>query len=350
MPRTSSIRYFPSRKAYYTQYRGRQFCLAAGPRDEPEGPTYRLAVQRFSELIYSSEVEERADNSPVIAIADRYLLWVHKNRRERTYQLAHYYLDLFIPKYGHLLVKELKPHHLDGWLDSQPDWGPGSQRMALQTIHKTLRWAVRMGLINNNPLAGRLTLPPAGSRSKDCLITLEEHAAIVAASPPCEADLWLVLQRTGARPGELSRTLAAHWHRELQAVVLPASSTKTKKDRTIFLPPECAAIVERLASEYPTGPLFRSVKGLAWKADRLAKRFDSRRRAAGLRAGLSPYSYRHTYATNALLAGESPAILAELLGTSIIMLQRHYSHLVAHQSRLRAAALRISNGTSEKAT
>jgi hypothetical protein len=65
MPRTSSIRYFKSRKAYYTQYRGRQFCLAAAPRDEPEGPTYRLAVQRFSELISVSEVEERADNSPI---------------------------------------------------------------------------------------------------------------------------------------------------------------------------------------------------------------------------------------------------------------------------------------------
>jgi integrase len=220
--------------------------------------------------------------------------------------------------------------------------------MALQAIHKTLRWAERQGYIARNPLAGRLTLPPAGSRSKECLITREEHAAILAASPACEADLWVVLQATGARPGEISRTLATHWHPKMQAIVLPASLTKPKKDRTIFLPPECAAIVERLVAKYPSGPLFRTVKGLTWRADGLAKRFDSRRRASGLRAGLSPYSYRHTYATNALLAGESPAVLAELMGTSIVMLQRHYSHLIAHQSQLRAAALRLSKGTNEK--
>ena len=48
MPRTPSIRYFDSRKAYDTQYQGRQWLLAAGPKDEPDGPTYRKAVEQLA--------------------------------------------------------------------------------------------------------------------------------------------------------------------------------------------------------------------------------------------------------------------------------------------------------------
>jgi hypothetical protein len=44
MPRCPSIRYFHSRKAYYTQYQGKQHLLAAGPKDEPDGPTYYTAI------------------------------------------------------------------------------------------------------------------------------------------------------------------------------------------------------------------------------------------------------------------------------------------------------------------
>jgi hypothetical protein len=53
MPRTPQIRYFESRQAYYTQYQGRQHLLAVGPKDEPDGPTYQKAVQRFACVMHT---------------------------------------------------------------------------------------------------------------------------------------------------------------------------------------------------------------------------------------------------------------------------------------------------------
>ena len=44
------------------------------------------------------------------------------------------------------------------------------------------------------------------------------------------------------------------------------------------------------------------------------------------------YSLRHTYATFELLKGRSIHILAKQMGTSVLMLERHYSHLIPSMS------------------
>ena len=41
------------------------------------------------------------------------------------------------------------------------------------------------------------------------------------------------------------------------------------------------------------------------------------------------YSLRHTYATQELLAGTDIHTLARQMGTSVVMLERHYSKLTA---------------------
>src|SRR5262249_44619274 len=51
MARRASVRYYDSRGAYYTQINGAQNHLATGPNDAPDGPTYKAAVKKFSELV-----------------------------------------------------------------------------------------------------------------------------------------------------------------------------------------------------------------------------------------------------------------------------------------------------------
>jgi site-specific recombinase XerD len=64
--------------------------------------------------------------------------------------------------------------------------------------------------------------------------------------------------------------------------------------------------------------------------------------------GLDPavvfYSYRHTFLTNALERGVDVATVAELTGTSISMIQKHYGHLASKHDHLRAAAARAMGG------
>jgi hypothetical protein len=78
MPRTAQPRYFASRKGYYVQHRCKQYLLATGPKDEPEGPTYKAAVRRFSEIMLVGETDSAADDNPVIAIMDTYGVWLKR--------------------------------------------------------------------------------------------------------------------------------------------------------------------------------------------------------------------------------------------------------------------------------
>lgn len=44
--------------------------------------------------------------------------------------------------------------------------------------------------------------------------------------------------------------------------------------------------------------------------------------------GLTAYSYRHTFATEMLKAGMDVDTLAELMGSSPVVIRQHYSHLL----------------------
>src|SRR5437764_11643066 len=109
MPRTPSIRYYASRSAYYTKYHGRQHLLAAGPKDEPDGPTYRDAVVRFSQIMHADDTARAEDNCLVSAIIARFYYALDREGRKNTLHQARTLLDPAIAEFGAVKVKEVKP-------------------------------------------------------------------------------------------------------------------------------------------------------------------------------------------------------------------------------------------------
>jgi integrase len=86
--------------------------------------------------------------------------------------------------------------------------------------------------------------------------------------------------------------------------------------------------VER-AAVYPTGPLFRTTRGVPWgKAKRISEGFRALRRRVGLPEDLVPYGMRHAFASEALAGGETEAVVAALLGhASTRMVSETYGHV-----------------------
>jgi hypothetical protein len=117
MPRTPSIRYFESRKAYYTQYQGTQRCLACGPKDEPDGPTYKAAVKKFAEIMHVAGADRAEDDNLVITVLDRYAVHLRNQKRMRSFRMVRDYLQSGIEEFGSLKVKDLKNLHVQAWLD-----------------------------------------------------------------------------------------------------------------------------------------------------------------------------------------------------------------------------------------
>jgi integrase len=430
MPRQARRpRYYPSRKAYYVWFHGKQHCLAAGPichkceeRESvgamptcPECARVRhQADLRFAELVHLAGVEKAEDNALLFALCNRYLKWVKEHRKERTYQRAVYFLGRFSDECGHLKVKQLKPFHVDDWLTKEAQartvetkhgprvrrWGRSARRMAVDIVMACLNWSERKQLITKNPIAGAVDKPGLVSRTKESLITPEEHARMLTecekkyqpryypshkgyfvlfknkpillskgprddpdtlaaararlaelrkneAIYECFGLLLRLLEHTGARPGEIYNATADHWNRELGAFVYQAVAEPEKhngfthktarkgKDRVIFISdPDLRAIVELLCRKHPSGPILRNIVGEPWRDNAVWWRFDNLKEKLGLNPKITPYSYRHTSITNMILAGHPWGLIAEAHGTSLQMLQRHYSHLDGHQQAM----------------
>src|SRR5207247_172642 len=115
------------------------------------------------------------------------------------------------------------------------------------------------------------------------------------------------------------------------------------KDRIIFLTGAALELVKSLAKKHPKGPLLLTGKGRrlhthlgqgGWTLSTLTQRFRDIRATVGL-PKVTPYSYRHTFATGWLEQGRSVDILAELLGNSPAVIRKHYSHLLGDAGNLR---------------
>jgi integrase len=146
------------------------------------------------------------------------------------------------------------------------------------------------------------------------------------------------------RPGELASATAADL--DVKAGTLTVRN-KTKRQtgvrlRVVYLPPQAAKILAKAAKQHPTGALLWTARGAPWRESARGKAFDRVRDALGVRATL--YTYRVGFVSDALAAGVSPAIVAELAGHSTLIMMKHYARLSDRGDVLRAAAASVRPG------
>jgi integrase len=365
MPRTPQVRYFDSRKAYFTTYKGRQIPLAVGPKDEPDGPTYKAAVRKFGEVMQVGEAARAEDDNLVITVLDQYAVHLRNQNRLKTLDILLRCTKSAVAEFGGLKVKDLKPLHVQAWLDKMGtnrglhrgrvrQWGDTMKRMAYDKLMAALNWAVKQKMITRNPVErGAVELRKRAGRGRDYVLLPGEHEKIVAASKENFADLLTFLSETGCRPGEAYNATASHYDRELGAIVyrwdttegyLHKTAQKTEKDRVINLTPALVTLIERLIGRHPTGYLFRNRDGEQWTNSAFFLMLKRRRNKLGLKGKMIAYSYRHTFATNWLLRGGSIKILAELMGNSVAMIEKYYGHLDADRATVRRRFLEFMAG------
>lgn len=205
-----------------------------------------------------------------------------------------------------------------------------------------------------------VVLPPAGearnrflTRSEVarllwvCLTTREVQNGQKTAKRPLRhlARLILLSVYTGSRPGAI---LTLSWHQEIgrgyvnldQGMIyrkaIGARATN-KRQPPVPAGPEIDRMLRLWAkADGYHGPVIRfdrqpiqSVKTAFTKAVKLA----------GLGEDVCPYSLRHTTASWLIQKGAPTRKVAELLGTSEAMIQKHYGHLSPHHLRAEAGLI-----------
>ena len=75
-----SIRYWESRSGYYCWIGKDQRVLARGPKDDPTGPTFLTALDRFRKLL-ELETNKGTDAYRVSALLNQYRAHLHSTRK-----------------------------------------------------------------------------------------------------------------------------------------------------------------------------------------------------------------------------------------------------------------------------
>jgi len=360
------------------------------------GPNKKEAFDQFHELM-SQPQRARVPSQSFAALADKFLEWVQRKRSPATYEWYRYRLERFVQKFPELQARDLRPHHVEAWVDDY-DFSVTSRRNYMRTVKRCLNWSVKQGFLEVNPVAS-LEIPSADH--KEIAFTAEEVQTLLSyIRNPSLRDLVITTWETGCRPQESLRVEARHVDQKHQRWVIPKRESKTKRiTRVVYLNDRAMAITKRLATEHLDGKLFRNTNGKDWTpaavncafqairhrmgkdemkrrgleisaADIEAKvktlsptrtsrgkviaktpaelRMEAKRKLTiKLSLELTPryslYALRHSWATQALFKGVDPLTVAILMGhEDPSMLSRVYQHLALNPKHMLAEAERAT--------
>lgn len=250
---------------------------------------------------------------------------------------------------GSLLVNaEAEAKHLRAWVEQFPS--EQTQRSYINDVKAALTWAVKKKGVNisHNPF---LALKAPKIESRAVVISRAEHEALLKFwDNDCYCDFLQALWYTGARPGEIAKIEARHFKDGLWLLEPTEHKTGrvTGRDRVIGICDELYEIVDRLTKKYPTGPIFRNTYGRPWTTSASFVRFESARLEEIIRDEVTPYAYRHAWATHALEDNKLDVYeVAKALGhqtTQMVML--HYDHSRKSADHLRDIFQRARRSSS----
>ncbi len=363
--------------------KGRGWFVTVGGKQHNLGRDRKAAFQEYYRLMQQSPERREVSGKSMAAIIDAFLEFCSKNRAPDTYRWYRDLLQKFISVHKDLRVDDIRPFHVQRWVDSYDHLSKTSRRNHMRSVKRCMKWALAQGYIDTNPLQ-HLTIP-IGDR-KEVLVSEDEFAKVLDyASPDSLRDLFMTTWETGCRPQESLRVQARHVDEANQRWVIPPSEAKGEKmTRIVYLSDKAFQITKTLMGKYPTGNLFRNGDGKPWTADSVNSAVDrirlrmgkeqmrlhglrveearidefaktlkptrksngavrdktrselrseaKRKLTAQLTNSLVPrfslYAFRHSFATHALERGVDSVTVAVLMGHSDpSMLAKVYQHL-----------------------
>lgn len=329
---------------WYVWHKGRQVKLAQGENNRAK------AEKAFHELKAGDLDAIDWVRMKVVQVFDVFLDYLQREASTETYRVCRPVLQDAADYFGNVRVAALKVHHVDRWLRRRR-LADSTRARYIGLVKAALNHCVKQGYLPDNPIR-HMPKPTTGTR--DRLVSRAELETILA-SVRDEAfrDLVSAWYQTGARPSELARLRAEHIDWAKGVIVLSRHKTirKQGKPRIIYLTPAMEEILRRRLAGATSGYVFTGRRGNPWNRNSIYQRFQWLREKHPELQGITAYSFRHSFATDALERGVPEAVVAELLGhSSTQMLYRHYAKLSQRVERLRAGALqarRVDASTSE---
>ncbi|MCE9530572.1 MAG: site-specific integrase [Planctomycetes bacterium] len=281
MARTANPWYWEERQGWYVSIGGQRHFLGEHPSGFPAPRKQRgkwnapaPIVTYFRALMSPTTSVVATVSLPISDVFERFLDWCQNNRSPRTYEWSRDHIQNFINSLPDKKMEtdDLKPFHVQQWVDAKVRWGPNQKRGAITAIQRAFSWAEKMGHILKSPV--RNVEKPAAKRREQVLTPSEFQSLLSNVRDDCFRDVLEFCWETGARVQEVRLVEAAHFKPERGRIDIPPTEAKGKKRwRIIYLTKHAEEIVRRLVLKHSEGPIFRNSDGMPWQAQAFNNRF-----------------------------------------------------------------------------
>jgi integrase len=250
-------------------------------------------------------------------------------------------------------ITKLVPAHLSQWrrelaqrpTSSGPNRGhrrsDSSLNRDMTCLRAALNLAYREGATTTDA-AWREKLRPikaADKRRKDYL-TPQQRKLLISKAAPDLADFLRGLALLPIRPGALAALTVGDFDKRLKTIRI--GHDKTGDARSIALPDRTASLFSALTQDkLPSAPLFMRSNGTAWNKDAWKKPVREAVKRAALPTSITAYTMRHSVITDLVHSGLDTLTVAQLSGTSVVMIERHYGHLTQAHAKKALARLHL---------
>lgn len=342
--------------------RGQEKAFANYPATTLEGA--REAARRLS-----AEIDQHGAPAAVVTpkseltVADAcrdYVAALEKDGRKTASDDAKRRFErcLYGDKLGKVRLKDLHQDHIEAWRDrvekgdlpplpvkrGRPPVAKPLARSSINRIRTTLVAALNYAVARRKvspDLAFEWNavkpLKDAGQR-RGLYLEREQRRALLEAAEGPVRDLIECVALTGCRPGDPSLCLRSDYDGRTASVRFCSKD----HDRKIPLSPAATALFDRLAKgKLPKAHLFTRDGKKVWTPTDWSELVRDAAARAGLPAGVTLYTLRHCWITDAIVGGMDLLTVAKLAGTSLAMIEKHYGHLVQGAARDKLAQVQF---------
>ena len=301
-------------------------------------PTRSAALDHYRDVILPKLRGETAP-LPDLTLSEFVDLYLDRHAavvRAGTIRVLRERLGYATRAYGteRLSALESMSGELADWRKTLPE---RSRYGIVSALRQALNAAVRWHYVSENPAkqAGRNPQPPPRVVRP---YSIAELASIAAELPPQYEPLPDFAAATGLRPEEWIALERKHVDRRANVVTVTQTFSEgevielgktTRSRRQVPLSRRACAALDRLPARLDTPLLFPAPDGGPLDLRNFRRRqWNPAITCSGVVKPARIYDLRSTFASNALAAGVTVFELARVMGTSVLMIERHYGALL----------------------